>query len=95
MANGEAERPALPRRRVALWLLVVGVLIAACGLLWVGGELHYRNCLTKAQVQLASESNSSATDYGKVFGGGVDYGELFGGSSSSGNAEPHCSRLPF
>lgn len=33
--------------RIALWLIVAGVLVTACAALWIAGELHYRNCLTE------------------------------------------------
>ena len=45
-------RSVLPR--AAVWLLAVGVLIGACAALWLVGEIHYRNCLTHAQMKAES-----------------------------------------
>jgi hypothetical protein len=51
--------------RIAMWLLVAGVLIGAVAGLWVASEMHYRNCLAYAQ----QESRAGVVDYGGVFSG--------------------------
>lgn len=51
--------------RVALWLLVAGVLIGAFAALWIGTELHYRNCLTERE-ELARSAAPWAKEFGAI-----------------------------
>lgn len=53
--------------RLAVWLLVVGVLIGAVAALWIASELHYRNCLTESE-QLARSTPRTVKVFGAVYG---------------------------
>lgn len=62
--------------------IVVALVIATLGLftmLWIGGEMHYENCVTAAQAEVRSASGSAGAARG---------GELE-------NRIEGCSRLPF
>lgn len=65
--------------RIAIWLLVAGVLIGAIGALWLASEMHYRNCLQDWSLARQAAEDSA-----------VDYGAVFGAVEG-----PDCSRLPF
>jgi VIT1/CCC1 family predicted Fe2+/Mn2+ transporter len=41
--------PSLPKAALAVIAVVVVLFLAALG--WIGGELHYGNCLEKAEVE--------------------------------------------
>jgi len=38
--------------RAAAWALVIGLFLCALAGFWVGGELHYGNCLTENPVPI-------------------------------------------
>ncbi len=78
----------LPRLAVALVALFAVLLIAV--LAWVGGELHYHNCLSKEQLN-ATTVSTKQVNYGGVYSGGS--GEETDTSSSANPAK--CSRLPW
>lgn len=42
--------------KIAVWLLVAGVLIGAGAALWLSGEMHYRNCLQTYVVEREGDS---------------------------------------
>ena len=61
--------------------LIVGLLVVA-GLVWVGSELHYRNCIEAAK--LTPEQGGARGEF-----------ERFQGKSRRAEAAKGCSRVPF
>ena len=59
----------------ALALATAGVL----ALTWVGGELHYENCVSTAQAQVGTSDGSTSSSKGSELEKRID----------------GCSRLPF
>ena len=41
---------------------IVAVVLALVLLAWIGGEIHYRNCLSKVQLTYAAPRESSVTN---------------------------------
>ena len=66
--------PTVVRVAAGLALLLIVVLLA-----WIGGEIHYRNCLSEVQLNYGSGSANSSND--------------FGGAARS-KAIDRCSRFP-
>jgi hypothetical protein len=65
-AEPPAERPSSrrPPSRLATvgltaWLALAVALLVALALLWIGGEMHYNNCVKKAEVVSPGESGLS------------------------------------
>ena len=76
---------------VALIATTVAVVLGLVLLGWTGGELHYRNCLSKVQLEQGSPPPRLPSLDNK-FG--------IGGTTNSGTAKrkaaiSDCSRLPF
>lgn len=67
--------------------LVVCAVLTALGSLWVAGEIHYRNCLTRYEIDSAPSTA----------GGARGFAERYAESTSNGsvNSGPDCSVLPF
>lgn len=37
--------------RAGVWVLAIAAVILATAAVWIGGEIHYRNCLTEHTAQ--------------------------------------------
>jgi hypothetical protein len=46
--------------RAAAWALVVAILLCAIAGFWVGGEMHYRNCLANAVAHAPTDPGIEA-----------------------------------
>ena len=75
---------------------VVGLLgIIAAGLLWVGGEMHYRNCLAKADLQYPVAFQQATDKTNTQFEIGPQPEFVFHDSDRRAEALTDCSRWPL
>jgi len=70
-------------RRIALGIAA----LAAVGLLWIGGETHYRACVEAAEAANPVQVMKSASI--------LDPGQVVVGKGARRRAVDGCSRLPF
>jgi hypothetical protein len=83
---------------VKLWIVgaVVGLLsIIAVGLLWVGGEVHYRNCLAQADLLYPVAFQQATDETNTQFEIGPQPEFVFHDSVRRAEALNDCSRWPL
>jgi hypothetical protein len=75
--------------------VAIAALVFACLLAWIGGELHYRNCLESATARypVAFQQPTDKTD--TQFGIGPQPHFVFTDEDEREEAIAACSRSPF
>lgn len=80
--------------KVGAIAVLVGLLLA--GLLWIGGEMHYRNCIDAATATTppprAAEASSTQEDIDRALAGKPPAQPA---DTSRAEAVAGCSRWPF